>query len=69
MQTTAVNQKQHILKSWKGTLHKNDQRSKLLILDCLLFEFKITNTSESKTTMIAEQNRVQIIIIHHPKVS
>ena len=27
MQTTAVNRKQHILKSWKGPLHKNEVKN------------------------------------------
>ena len=73
--TTAVNQSQHLLKSYVMELlyrkdYSTESRPKLLILDCLfLEEFSITKPSESKMSMIVEKNRVQMIIIHHQRIS
>ena len=71
--TTAVNQSQHLLKSYVMELlyrkdYSAESRPKLLILDSLfLEEFSITKPSESKMSMIVEKKRVQIITIDHQK--
>ena len=73
--TTAVNQSQHLLKSYVMELlyrkdYSTESRPKLLILDCLfLEEFSLTKPSESKMSMIVQRQRVQIIVINHQRIS
>ena len=73
--TTAVNQSQHLLKSYVMELlyrkdYSTESRPKLLILDCLfLEEFSIRKPSESKMSMIVEKKRARIIIINHQRIS
>ena len=61
MQTTAVNQSQHLLKSYVMALlnrkdYSADNWPKLLILDCLFLKgFSITKPTESKMSMIVER--------------
>ena len=73
--TTAVNQSQHLLKSYVMELlyrkdYSTESRPKLLILGSLVLEeFSITKPSETKMSMIVEKKRDQIIIIHHQRIS
>ena len=72
--TTAINQSQHLMKSYvKELLYRKDysteNRAKLLILGSLyLEEFNITQPSESKMSIIVEKKRVLISIIHHQRI-
>ena len=73
--TTAVNQSQHLLKSYAMELlyrkeYPTESRPKLLIVGSLfLEEFGIKKPSESKMSMIVEKKGCQIIIIHHQRMS
>ena len=73
--TTAVNQSQHLLKSYVMELlyrkdYSTESRPKLLILGSLfLEEFSITKPSESKMSIIIEKKRDQIIIFNHQRIS
>ena len=73
--TKSVNQSQDLLKSYAMELlyrkdYSTESGPKLLILGSLfLEEFSITKPSESIMSIVAEKRRVQIIIIHHQRIS